>query len=126
MLFDVAGLSVVVVVFVLGLSSCSGVSFNALGNYSGSYDATGSIPVPITMAITATSTADQWNLSITTPSATDLGTCIHDPAGATGNLICTFTSSPDTIVFTGTLTNNTYTGTYTVSSGGGGTFTATR
>lgn len=122
----VVGLSVVVVVFVLGLSACSGGGFNPLGNYTGSFDPTGSIPVPISMDITASSTADQWTLGVTTPGATNSGTCIHDPAGTTGNLICTFTSTGATLTFIGTLTNNTYAGTYTLSTGGGGSFTETR
>ena len=122
------GLPLVVVVLVVALTACSGPTFNASGSYSGT-GSSGGTPFSLTATITATSTANQWDLSITSPSETDTGTCTHAPNGSAGNLTCTFTyttGGPGTVVFAGTLTNNTWSGSYTDSNGPGGTFTLTR
>ena len=117
---------IVGVVFVLTVSACSSAGFDPTGNYSGTASQGGST-FPTTASITSTSTANQWAFSITSGGGTDTGTCTHNPAGSAGNLTCTFNySSTGTVVFTGTLSNGTYAGTFTDTNAAGGTFTLTR
>ncbi|HKI58111.1 MAG TPA: hypothetical protein VKA00_02695 [Trueperaceae bacterium] len=109
----------------LVLAACSGPTFDPTGNYTGTGTSGGS-SFPITATISSTSSANTWDLSITSSGGTFAGTCAHAPSGAEGNLSCTFDYASGTVVFAGTVTGNTYSGTFTDTGGAGGTFTLTR
>ena len=115
------------VLFVLVVAACSSATFDPTGTYTGTGTESGST-FAISATISSTSTANQWAIAFTTGGSTSTGSCTHNPSGTAGNLTCTFAySSTGTAVFTGTLSNNTYSGSFTDTNvPAGGTFTLTR
>jgi len=117
------GLSVLAVVSLFALAACSGPVFDAAGNYAGTITAGGS-PAPVTTTITATSTQNTWDFTISGSGISYTGSCTHDPGGTAGNLTCSFASGLG--VLDGTLSGNAWTGDYLVSGSAVGTFSLTR
>ncbi|HKI59292.1 MAG TPA: hypothetical protein VKA00_08760 [Trueperaceae bacterium] len=99
-------------VLLLALSACSGPVFDPTGNYAGTLSSGGS-PVPVTTAITATSTPNTWDFSLSGGGTAFTGTCTHDTSVSAENLTCTLDVSGTILTFTGDLHNDTWSGTVT-------------
>lgn len=117
------------VVFVLVVAACGGLAFYPVGNYAGDTVVTGNGTIPTTATITATSTtAGSWDFQLVMSPTTYTGSCLHTQGGSAGNLTCTGSGSSTHLsgTFTGDLTGNTWSGSFTDSAGETGWFSLTR